>query len=140
MSSINSAEHRVSSDGGHSINKQITLYLIDILTDIYKFLYPFFVTIGGRNAGTGYNANLSHLFFFFIVCLNFKTAKFNSIDVSVAVVCRSSSRISAIITPLFRIRACCSPLSLTLERVLIWRVMGDVVVNSSCKCTTNSTA
>ena len=29
---------------------------------------------------------VSHLFFFFIVCLNFKTAKFNSIDVSVSVV------------------------------------------------------
>jgi len=24
-------------------------------------------------AGSGYNANFSHLFFFFIVCLNFKT-------------------------------------------------------------------
>jgi hypothetical protein len=37
-------------------------------------------------AGAGDNANLSHLFFFFIVCLNFKTAKFSSIDVSVSVV------------------------------------------------------
>ena len=59
------------------------------------------------SSGAGYNANSSHLFFFFIVCLNFKTAKFNSIDVSVSVVCRSSSRSSAIISPLFRIRAFC---------------------------------
>ena len=50
---------------------------------------------------------------------NFKTAKFISIDVSVSVVYRSSSRISAMISPLFRIRACSSPLSLTFERALI---------------------
>jgi hypothetical protein len=51
--------------------------------------------------GTGDDANVSHLLFFFIVCLNFKTAKFNSIDVSVSLVCKSSSKISAISSPLF---------------------------------------
>ena len=55
-------------------------------------------------AGAGNNANSFHLFFFFIVCLNFKTAKFSSIDVSVSVVCKSSSRSSVIISPLFCIR------------------------------------
>jgi len=70
---------------------------------------------------TGDNADISHFFFFFIVCLNFKTAKLSSMDVSVSLVCKSSSRISAIISPLFRIRACCSRLSLTLERVLMLR-------------------
>ena len=54
---------------------------------------------------TGDNADISHFFFFFIVCLNFKTAKLSSMDVSVSLVCKSSSRISAIISPLFRIRA-----------------------------------
>ena len=52
-------------------------------------------------------ASLFHFFFFFVVCLNFKTAKFNSIDVSVSVVSRLSSRSSAIISPLLRIRAFC---------------------------------
>jgi len=36
----------------------------------------------GAKDAKGFFADLSHLFFFFIVCLNFKTAKFNSIDVS----------------------------------------------------------
>ena len=61
------------------------------------------------------------IFFFFIVCLNFKTAKFSSIEVSASVVCKSSSKILAINSPLLCIRFCCSALSLILERVLILR-------------------
>ena len=48
------------------------------------------------DAGTGENADFSH-FFFFIVCLNFKTAKFNSMDVSVSLICKSSSKLVGII-------------------------------------------
>ena len=51
-------------------------------------------------AATGDNADFSHFFFFFIVCLNFKTAKFSSMDVSVSLVCKSSSKIPAINSPL----------------------------------------
>jgi len=55
-----------------------------------------------------YLLGVSHFFFFLITCLNFRTAKLSSIDVSVSVVCSSSARISEIILPLFCIRPCCS--------------------------------
>lgn len=64
---------------------------------------------------------IAYLFFLLITCLNFKTAKLSSMDVSVSVVWRSSSSISAMISPLFCIRFCCSLSSLTLERVFIFR-------------------
>ena len=81
-----------------------------------------FTVSGSKPAPEGFNPGVQRFkkqnshFFFFIVCLNFKTAKFNSIDVSVSVVFRSSSRISAIISPLFCIRGFCSALSLMFEK------------------------
>ena len=62
-----------------------------------------------------------YLVFFLIRCLNFKTAKLSSIEVSVSVVCRSSSKMLAIISPLFRMRLFCSPLSWMVESSLIFR-------------------
>lgn len=63
----------------------------------------------GSSAGN--NADFPHLFFFFIVCLNLKTAKFSSIEVSVSLVCKSSSKISEISSPLFCMSDFCWALS-----------------------------
>ena len=46
-----------------------------------------------------------------MVCLNFKTAKLSSIDVSVSLVCKSSSKISAISSPLLCMSDFCCALS-----------------------------
>ncbi len=64
---------------------------------------------------------MGHLLFLVITCLNFRTAKLSSMVVSVSVVWRSSSRISAMISPLFRIRFCCSFLSSTVASVFMFR-------------------
>ena len=86
--------------------------IVSVISSLLKPPIPF---LGVTKRLTGY------LFFFLITCLNFKTAKLSSMDVSVSVVWKSSSSISAMISPLFCIRFFCSLLSVTLERVFIFR-------------------
>ena len=62
---------------------------------------------------------ISNHFFFLIVCLNFNTAKFSSIVVSVPLVCKSSSKIPEISSPLFCMSAFCVVLSCTVARSLM---------------------
>jgi len=55
-----------------------------------------------RLAGAGYYSSaLPSYFLFLIMCLNFRTAKFNSIEVSESLVFKSSSKMPEINSPLF---------------------------------------
>ena len=76
------------------------------------------------------------------MCLNFRTAKFSSIEVSVSLVCKSSSKISATSSPLFCMRDFCSALScvtdnsfILLDSSLIFEnvSMIDIVASIACE-------
>ena len=54
-----------------------------------------------------------------MVCLNLSKARFSSTVVSVPVVSMSSSRISAMISPLFFIKAFCSDSALDVDKVIV---------------------
>ena len=74
-----------------------------------------------------------------MVCLNFSRARFSSTVVSVSVVSKSSSRISAMISPLFFIRSFCSDSVSDVDRACMFlerlRIFAKVSIIASVVCT-----
>ena len=74
-----------------------------------------------------------------MVCLNFIRARFSSTVVSAPVVSRSSSRISAMISPLFFIRSFCSDSVYNVDRAYMFlerlRIFAKVSIIASVVCT-----